>query len=120
MKCDYFIFVTDGIKLTKVKRRTMQRVLVVEDSKVVQQVLRHLTAQYLDVAIDFAWSLAECKSYVEKHDYSLALVDLTLPDAPHGEVAQYTLTKKSPQLCLRLKLTNTNASKCLNLVLLIT
>jgi diguanylate cyclase (GGDEF)-like protein len=104
MKCDYFIFVTDGIKLTKVKRRTMQRVLVVEDSKVVQQVLRHLTAQYLDVAIDFAWSLAECKSYVEKHDYSLALVDLTLPDAPHGEVAQYTLTKKIPTVVLTSKI----------------
>ena len=50
----------------------MQRVLVVEDSKVVQQVLRHLTAQYLDVAIDFAWSLAECATFVEKHDYTLA------------------------------------------------
>ena len=82
----------------------MQRVLVVEDSKVVQQVLRHLTAQYLDVAIDFAWSLAECKMYVEKHNYSLALVDLTLPDAPHGEVAQYTLTKNIPTVVLTSKI----------------
>ena len=35
----------------------MQRVLVVEDSKVVQQVLRHLAAHYLDVAVDFAAGL---------------------------------------------------------------
>ncbi|WP_166420142.1 response regulator [Pseudoalteromonas sp. Z1A8] len=82
----------------------MQRVLVVEDSKVVQQVLRHLTAQYLDVAIDFAWSLAECATYVEKHDYTLALVDLTLPDAPHGEVAKYTLSKKIPTVVLTSKI----------------
>ncbi|GAA68628.1 diguanylate cyclase [Pseudoalteromonas arctica] len=82
----------------------MQRVLVVEDSKVVQQVLRHLTAQYLDVAIDFAWSLAECATFVEKYDYTLALVDLTLPDAPHGEVAKYTLSKKIPTVVLTSKI----------------
>jgi len=82
----------------------MQRVLVVEDSKVVQQVLRHLTAQYLDVAVDFAWSSAECATFVEKYDYTLALVDLTLPDAPHGEVAKYTLSKKIPTVVLTSKI----------------
>ncbi|MEL0634362.1 diguanylate cyclase [Pseudoalteromonas carrageenovora] len=82
----------------------MQRVLVVEDSKVVQQVLRHLTAQYLDVAVDFAWSLAECEAFVDKHDYSLALVDLTLPDAPNGEVAKYTLSNKIPTVVLTSKI----------------
>lgn len=82
----------------------MQRVLVVEDSKVVQQVLRHLTAQYLNVAIDFAWSLTECKNYIKKHEYSLALVDLTLPDAPNGEVVKYTLTKAIPTVVLTSKI----------------
>ena len=61
----YFAFAANVAKIMRTKRRSMQRVLVVEDSKVVQQVLRHLTAQYLDVAVDFAWSLAECKAYVE-------------------------------------------------------
>ncbi|MBQ4833952.1 diguanylate cyclase [Pseudoalteromonas sp. MMG010] len=82
----------------------MQRVLIVEDSKVVQQVLRHLTAQYLDVAVDFAWSLAECKTYIEQYTYTLALVDLTLPDAPSGEVAKYTLSKKIPTVVLTSKI----------------
>ncbi|TMO75347.1 diguanylate cyclase response regulator [Pseudoalteromonas sp. S3776] len=82
----------------------MQRVLVVEDSKVVQQVLRHLTAQYLDVAVDFAWSLNECKDYIEKHKYSLALVDLTLPDAPNGEVAKFTLSHAIPTVVLTSKI----------------
>jgi diguanylate cyclase (GGDEF)-like protein len=77
---------------------------VVEDSKVVQQVLRHLTAQYLDVAVDFAWSLNECQDYIEKHKYSLALVDLTLPDAPNGEVAKFTLSHAIPTVVLTSKI----------------
>ena len=82
----------------------MQRVLVVEDSKVVQQVLRHLSAQYLDVAVDFAWSLNECQDYIQKHKYSLALVDLTLPDAPNGEVAKFTLSQAIPTVVLTSKI----------------
>ncbi|MBB1436572.1 diguanylate cyclase [Pseudoalteromonas sp. SG43-6] len=78
----------------------MQRVLVVEDSKVVQQVLRHLSAHYLDVAVDFAWSLAETKEFIAKHQYTLALVDLTLPDAMNGEVVKYTLDQMIPTVVL--------------------
>ena len=93
----------------------MQRVLVVEDSKVVQQVLRHLTAQYLDVAVDFAWSLNECQDYIEKHKYSLALVDLTLPDAPNGEVAKFTLSHAIPTVVLTSKIDEYNRQQMLEL-----
>jgi len=82
----------------------MQRVLVVEDSKVVQQVLRHLSAHYLNVAVDFAWSLAEAKEFVAKYEYTLALVDLTLPDAPNGEVVKYTLEQNVPTVVLTSKI----------------
>ncbi|MCQ8878093.1 diguanylate cyclase [Pseudoalteromonas shioyasakiensis] len=82
----------------------MQRVLFVEDSKVVQQVLRHLSAHYLNVAVDFAWSLAQAKEFVAKHEYSLALVDLTLPDAPNGEVVKYTLEQNVPTVVLTSKI----------------
>ncbi|MEM5549817.1 diguanylate cyclase [Pseudoalteromonas neustonica] len=82
----------------------MQRVLVVEDSKVVQQVLRHLVAHYLNVAVDFAWSLAEAKEYISNQNYTLALVDLTLPDAMNGEVVKYTLEKNVPTVVLTSKI----------------
>ncbi len=82
----------------------MQRVLFVEDSKVVQQVLRHLSAHYLNVAVDFAWSLAQAKEFVAKHEYTLALVDLTLPDAPNGEVVKYTLEQNVPTVVLTSKI----------------
>ena len=98
----YFLFVNNLYRQCPavVLRRYMQRVLVVEDSKVVQQVLRHLSAHYLDVAIDFAWSLAQGKEFIAKHQYTLALVDLTLPDAMDGEVVKYTLEHEIPTVVL--------------------
>ncbi|WP_339141873.1 GGDEF domain-containing response regulator [Pseudoalteromonas galatheae] len=82
----------------------MQRILIVEDSKVVQQVLRHLAAQHLDVEIDFAWSLKESKAFLAQHQYTLALVDLTLPDAMDAEVVQLTLSHKIPTVVLTSKI----------------
>ena len=50
------------------------------------------------MAVDFAWSLKEGVSLISEHDYTLALVDLTLPDAMNGEVAKYT-HQKHPDRC---------------------
>lgn len=82
----------------------MQRVLIVEDSKVVQQILRHLASQHLDVEIDYAWSLKETQALLESQHYTLALVDLTLPDASDGEVVQLTLSCNVPTVVLTSKI----------------
>ncbi|WMN60993.1 diguanylate cyclase [Pseudoalteromonas xiamenensis] len=82
----------------------MQRVLIVEDSKVVQQVLRHLAAQHLKVAIDFAWSLQESMQLLARNEYTLALVDLTLPDAADAEVVKLTLAHNIPTVVLTSKI----------------
>ena len=78
----------------------MQRILIVEDSKMVQQVLRHLSAQYLPVPVDFAASLREAAGLIKNNNYTLALVDLNLPDASNGEVATLTLHCNIPTLVL--------------------
>ncbi|MCF6456899.1 diguanylate cyclase [Pseudoalteromonas sp. MMG024] len=78
----------------------MQRILIVEDSKMVQQVLRHLVAQYLSVPVDFAASLRESAGLMKNNKYTLALVDLNLPDASNGEVATLTLRCGIPTLVL--------------------
>lgn len=78
----------------------MQRILIVEDSKMVQQVLRHLVAQYLSVPVDFAASLRESAGLIKNNKYTLALVDLNLPDASNGEVATLTLRCGIPTLVL--------------------
>ncbi|CCQ09870.1 putative response regulator [Pseudoalteromonas luteoviolacea B = ATCC 29581] len=82
----------------------MQRVLIVEDSKVVQQVLRHLASQHLTVAIDFAWSLQESMQLLSRNEYTLALVDLTLPDAADAEVVKLTLAHSIPTVVLTSKI----------------
>ncbi|WP_052262728.1 diguanylate cyclase [Pseudoalteromonas luteoviolacea] len=82
----------------------MQKVLIVEDSKVVQQILRHLASQYLNVDIDFAWSLKESKALLASNRYTLALVDLTLPDAMDAEVVQLTLSQNVPTVVLTSKI----------------
>ncbi|KZN46814.1 response regulator [Pseudoalteromonas luteoviolacea] len=82
----------------------MQRVLIVEDSKVVQQILRHLAAQHLNVELDFAWSLKESKALLKSNRYTLALVDLTLPDAMDAEVVQLTLSQNVPTVVLTSKI----------------
>ena len=78
----------------------MQRILIVEDSKMVQQVLRHLSSQYLSVPVDFAASLREAAGLIKNNRYTLALVDLNLPDASNGEVATLTLRCNIPTLVL--------------------
>ncbi|RJE76266.1 diguanylate cyclase response regulator [Pseudoalteromonas sp. MSK9-3] len=93
----------------------MQRVLIVEDSKVVQQVLRHLASLYLEVEIDFAWSLKESREYLSKHQYTLALVDLTLPDAMDGEVVQHTLRQNVPTVVLTSKIDEYSRQQMLEL-----
>ncbi|MBE0369561.1 GGDEF domain-containing response regulator [Pseudoalteromonas aurantia] len=93
----------------------MQRVLIVEDSKVVQQVLRHLASLYLEVEIDFAWSLKESQEYLNQHQYTLALVDLTLPDAMDGEVVQLTLRQNVPTVVLTSKIDEYSRQQMLEL-----
>ncbi len=78
----------------------MQRILIVEDSKMVQQILRHLTSQQINIPVDFAWSLREAASLIKKNKYTLSLVDLTLPDAPNGEVVKLTLKMSIPTVVL--------------------
>ncbi len=74
--------------------------LMVEDSKMVQQVLRHLASQYLHIPVDFAASLRDAAGLIKNNKYTIALVDLNLPDAPNGEVAKLTLKFGIPTVVL--------------------
>ncbi|QFU04118.1 Response regulator PleD [Pseudoalteromonas sp. THAF3] len=73
----------------------MARVLIVEDSKVVQQVLRHLLTQKFAREfikhVDFAWDYEQAQELLEQHTYDLALVDMTLPDCASGDAARLTI-----------------------------
>lgn len=80
----------------------MKKVLIVEDSAIVAKVLMHLARQELEHEVLFAASFAEAKVLCDQHanDIFAAIVDLTLPDAPDGEVVDYTLQQKIPTIVL--------------------
>ena len=80
----------------------MKRILIVEDSEMVMRVLRHLIQNTLPYEAFYATSLAQAKTLCEEQadGFFAALVDLNLPDAPNGEVVDFTLGKKIPTIVL--------------------
>ena len=79
-----------------------KKLLLVEDSGLVLKVMRRLVAEGGEFEADFAETLAEADQYLKNHaqQYFAAVVDLNLPDAPHGEVVDLTLAEKIPTLVL--------------------
>jgi len=78
------------------------KLLIVEDSKLVAKVVLHVAKQELDLEVILATSFAEARSLIDTHhsDIFAALVDLNLPDAPNGEVVDYSLEQKLPTIVL--------------------
>ncbi|WOT03925.1 diguanylate cyclase [Shewanella youngdeokensis] len=76
------------------------RILVVEDSKVVSKVMRHLLTQELNCDVDIAPDLAQARQLLASNDYFVAITDLNLPDAPEGEVVKLVLAQQIPCIVL--------------------
>lgn len=76
--------------------------LVIEDSSIVQKILKHTFKQQRVEPVLFASTMSEGKKLYEDHKNSLvaALVDISLPDAPRGEMAEYLLDKEVPIVVL--------------------
>lgn len=77
-------------------------ILVVEDSHMVTKVIRHVLSQSAKLVAHYAASFAEARQLIESspEPYFAALVDLSLPDAPAGEVVDYTLSLAIPTVVL--------------------
>ena len=81
----------------------MKKFLLVEDSQIVVKIIKHINDSSTRFQYDIATSFAEAKELIEinGHDaYLVAVVDLNLPDAPNGEVVDYTLAQKMPTIVL--------------------
>lgn len=78
------------------------KILIVEDSPIVAKVLLHIAKQELEFELLLAQTFAEAKRLYEQHQQTIfaALVDLNLPDAPDGEVVDYTLEQHIPTIVL--------------------
>lgn len=79
-----------------------KRILIVEDSEMVSRVLRHLMLQQPMFEAAFAATLQDAIRLCEtgEEPFFAALVDLNLPDAPHGEIVDYVLGRKIPTIVL--------------------
>lgn len=81
----------------------MKKFLVVEDSPIVIKIIKHIAKLDPLLHFDTATSYKEAKALLENNGaekYLAAVVDLNLPDAPNGEVVDYTLSLKMPTIVL--------------------
>lgn len=79
----------------------MNKILLIEDSKMVSRALSLAISKELTVEVDTAYTLAEAKALLkEKNIYFAALVDLTLPDAPDGEALDEVLQWEIPAIVM--------------------
>ncbi|PCK09504.1 MAG: diguanylate cyclase response regulator [Alteromonadaceae bacterium] len=93
----------------------MIKILVVEDSNIVVKILKHVLSSCDAFQAEYAMSFAEAKKLVENtdQDYFAALIDLNLPDAPDGEVVDYTLKLGIPTIVLTGSFDETRREKLL-------
>jgi diguanylate cyclase (GGDEF)-like protein len=97
-------------------KSTANQLLIVEDSAIVAKILLHVVKQELDFNILLAKTFAEAKQLCEQHRGTIfaALVDLNLPDAPDGEVVDFTLEQKLPTVVLTGSIDNVRREKLLS------
>jgi len=81
----------------------MKKYLLVEDSPIVVKIIKHISKAQSSFQYDTATSFEEAKLLISKNGadfYFVAVVDLNLPDAPNGEVVDYTIEQKIPTIVL--------------------
>ena len=76
-----------------------QKILIVEDSLTIRRMLTQAIAQQTGLEID-AFDTLEGARHCRGEEYVVALVDLTLPDAPRGEAVNELLARGLPVVIL--------------------
>ena len=69
----------------------MDRILIVEDNKTLAKLIEKKISSELNLEVDLAYTFQEAKLFLKRYSYFLTLLDLNLPDAPNGEIVDYTL-----------------------------
>ncbi|MCE2573194.1 diguanylate cyclase [Motilimonas eburnea] len=96
----------------------MKKILVIEDSSTVRNILLQVIEKKLNVPVDTAESMAQCRALIKEHGseaYFAAMVDLNLPDAASGEAVAYTLAHQIPSIVLTGDYNETMRNKLLNM-----
>lgn len=77
-----------------------RKILVVEDSKTFSMALRHFLDGEVGLSVTTCGSFNELMEHVgqDASEYSIAVVDLNLPDAPNGEALDFTIARGIPTI----------------------
>jgi len=81
-------------------KKIIERILLVDDSKTLAKLISLKVKSELNVEIDVAYSLSEAELFTKKYNYTLAILDLNLPDAPGGEIVDAMIKKNIPSIVL--------------------
>lgn len=92
----------------------MQKLLIIEDSPLIQKVIKHIATTELKCQYDMVSTMAETVSLIDKNNYFLALADLSLPDAPHGEVVDLLLAANISTIVLTASMNDVKRQKMLD------
>jgi diguanylate cyclase (GGDEF)-like protein len=81
----------------------MKKFLLIEDSPIIVKIIKHLCKNDPELQCDTAATFSEAKAIIAKNGadhYLVAVVDLNLPDAPDGEVVDFTIEQNIPTIVM--------------------
>ncbi len=78
------------------------KVLIVEDSRAINEMLVHSIVTQLHIDVESARSMKEAREIVrsQKDSFFVSILDINLPDAPNGEIVDYILEQNIPPIIL--------------------
>ena len=81
---------------------TREKVLVVEDSRAINNLLTHTIINQLNTNVESASSMQQSAEIINSQpdQFFLAILDLNLPDAPNGEIIDFVMGKNIPVIVL--------------------
>ena len=83
-------------------KETRKKILVVDDSKVVRSMVKKAltSCEEIDADLTITESYAQTQEIIQKEKFHIAILDVTLPDAPNGEVIDLLIAQNVPVVVL--------------------
>ncbi len=78
----------------------MAKILLVDDSKFIQAVVKESILEKLEVEIISSYTYKQTDELIKEHRFDIAIVDINLPDAQNGETIDLTIENKIPTIVL--------------------
>ncbi|MCP4717308.1 MAG: diguanylate cyclase [Deltaproteobacteria bacterium] len=83
-------------------QKDLNTILIVEDSKSLARLLRDRISRELQLPVSVAYTYRDARKVLEDKEktFFAAVLDLSLPDAPDGEIVDLVIPKKIPSIIL--------------------